>query len=772
MKYFNLTKARYRARFLTSEFRKLIAFNTKTIVFGIPFVIALFLVAIPTRWLSDLYFVGGDNSQLYYLMPREMMNNYLFNIISDNTLGTLGVFGQQLYQAPFFGLLYLLKTLSPAGTNIQALCFGLNLAFSFLGFYWLLSLWIRGVTTGDLLIRATAALAYCSSVYIVLTLWKHALYALYLSSLVPVILYLVFLGARKQRLHFIVAAALIATLFSVCLMSVPWLLGTILIVSPLLVWHQIYFHRTLPYCIYFVIILVGLNIFWLAPMIYSIFSPNSSYDALHTTGTVANHIQSVTAGNSVAYPLLGNPMPRWAESTEQAWFGSMLANATMSLVIISAGVLVRKSNPLLGIYLAGLFCWILSIYFYTIRIGSWGMEFFIIFSESIPGFIMFRNNFDKFALGVAFSLCFLFAISARILLATKFASSSKVVRKTYLTILALAVSLSSFSFLSTSQYDSPLWSTRSTYTTISRFNDDFNELTDYLKAQPNDSKYLWLPLNSAGYVQIADNDLANHFYVGTSPLRFLADKSDYTGRFSFGADYVGDKLLDDIVENNYDDVINLLRKMNIGYVIVNNDLNIELINSYLHKRDYTADLYYTQMNNLRPLILGAHVRDFGDRYSVYEIRSDIFLSKLHLAGSMTTKLDWEKVSSSKYVLTLENFEDTALLFFLEPYHRDWTLFTKDGLKLSSPLIQHGRIFDYANGWKLDLKSLQLHLSESDYGHHPSRSPAIELTLEFTPARWLNYGGWASGLVLMICLLYITSGFISWKFPIWNQAGAK
>ena len=732
----------------------------KVISWGLPLTIALILVTIPILWLNQLYFVGGDNSQLYYLMPRAMMENYLFNIVNDNGLGILGTFGQQSYQAPFFGLLLFFKSILPDATNIQGLSFGVNLAFSFLGFYWLLGLWVDGDNVNQRLIRAMGGIMYCSSLFIAATMWKHALYAVYLTSIFPLTLYLFLRGVREKSLRYVVVAALLVTLFSITLMAVPWLVGTILIILPLLIWHQIEYRSTFRYLVYFVIILVGLNAFWLGTMVYSMMSPDNFYSALSSPEVNDRTILDVTSQNNIAYPLLGAAMPRWVAEMDKAWLGALPTTSIFTFLIISAGVFVRKTRHFFGIYYAGLACWILAIYFYTVRIANWGVDLFITLNHSVPGFTMFRNNYDKFGMAIAFCFAFLAAISLSILMRQPFWQNHVMARRSLLGALLALVILQALPFSRGSLYDKPLWTTKSTFTTISGFNDDFNALVAHLKQESGDTKYLWLPLNNAGYVQIADAKLPGHYYSGTSPLRFLADKSDYTGRFSFGSQAAGDKLFNSIIDHDYDEVLALFKAMNIGYVIVNNDLSRDLISSYLYGIHSPGDLYNVQMNLLKPFILGEHVRDFGNRYSLYKIKPDLYLSKIHLTESAMgrSKVKWRKVSSSEYTLTLDGLDGLAQLVFLEPFHGEWELITTSGKKFTPPLAQHTHIYGYANAWQLNSADLVASLSQSDYSRAPDDSLSLELKLEFTPARWTPYMFVISGVALATSLLYLATGF--------------
>lgn len=723
-------------------------------------VVALILLVVPWFWMGKFYFVGGDNSQLFYLMPRTMMGSYVFNVVVDNALGTLGAFGQQVYQAPFLGMLYLLKSVLPDAVNIQALFWGLNLAFSFLGFYWLLGLWIDGDDFDARLIRVIGGIAYCSSLYVVATMWKHVLYAMYLVALYPLVLYLFLRSVREQSGRLAVMAALLATLFGVVLAAVPWLVGTVLVTLPLLVWHQIEYPRTFRYAVFFIVVLVGLNAFWLAPMAYSLVTPGNIFGALQATETNESIIHEVTSQNNIAFPLLGSSMPRWVVGMDGAAWLSMLPSGVLAMTIVAAGIFARRSRRFFGIYLAGVVGWLAAIYLYTVRIDSWGYNLFVWLNLHLPGFAMFRNNFDKFSVGIAFAFAFLAAVSLA-MLSRSFWQSRRLARQLLLLVVFAVVVVGAWPFLHGGLYDKPMWTTKATYNMISRFNDDFISLVTYLKQQPGDVKYLWLPLNTAGYIQIADAELPDHYYSGPSPLRFLADKSDFTGRFSFGPQEVGERLFEAIVNREAGEVESLFKRMNVGYVIVNRDISRDLTNSYLYGHFRSGDLYHAQVQWMAPLILGEHMRDFGNRYSLYKIKPELMLGKIHLAGSEMDEITvkWRKLASSEYVITLDGLRGLKKLVFLEPFHSGWVLTTPSGHQLTPPLVRHERGHGYANTWVLDTAGLVAALPQADYIRAPDGSLSLDIRLKFAPARWVPYWFAVSGVALAACFLYLAAGLM-------------
>lgn len=77
------------------------------------FVVFVLLSCIPIFLWGNFYYVGGDDSKLYYLFPFEYFQNFTLHIISDNQLGALGNYIPQAYISGFSLIITLVKALSP-----------------------------------------------------------------------------------------------------------------------------------------------------------------------------------------------------------------------------------------------------------------------------------------------------------------------------------------------------------------------------------------------------------------------------------------------------------------------------------------------------------------------------------------------------------------------------------------------------------------------------------------------------------------------------------
>lgn len=374
---------------------------------------------------------------------------------------------------------------------------------------------------------------------------------------------------------------------------------------------------------------------------------------------------------------------------------------------------------------------------------------------------MFKNMFDKFGLAMAFSYAFLFAISLKIVFDN--VSSARIKKYTLLFILGVIL-LNAKPLIFGDFYKTPLWTTKDTYTSISDFNSDFYDLLAYLKRMDEPSRFLWLPLNNANYIQVQDKNLENHYYSGASPLQFLANTSDFNGRLSFSAK-AGEDIFKGIEVGNHKAIGLILQRLNVKYIIVNHDISEDLQQSYL----YGKKLYDAQNNDeFYGALLGSKIKDFGDRYSLYKINDDFTNEKLYLTDNISefpedfSRVEYHKDASYQYTLSIKGIRGKENLVFLDPYHKLWELyFTKDQGKFLTG--NHDTVFDYANGWAIDPEYIKENFSKNQYHENADGSIDLELTLYFKPQSYFYLGLIISGTTLAACLGYLGwVGLRSWR----------
>lgn len=733
--------------------------------------ILILTAAIPFFFWGNLYFFGGDDSKLYYLFPFEYFKNFTLSLVSDNQLGTVGNYFSQAYISLFSLLILAAKNLF-FFLNTQFLMFGLNLSLSFLFFYLLLGIWIKNDNWYDFWAKIVASLAYTFSIFSFYTLWSSQLFSLYLISIFPVSLYLFIRAIQDNRPSFIVFNAILLTIFSVLLFSIPWVVALIIAVIPLLAyifWQNR--KRFVIVSLVLIVLIALLNFYWLFHFFYASYSlDKGNRDIITKTVSYetrkANEylIKAVSQNNQIVFPLLNlfhKNIQRdfgWPSyNIFLNWHLKLLPfNIIFPLIVILPGLFLKKTKRRYSqLYFLSLLSWLIVIFFFTVNIGRWGLNLFLWLNEHVPGFVMFRNMYDKFGLAMAFSFAFLLGISLKIIFDQ---IQNRSINTIIIILLTSLIMLNAKPFIFGEYYKTPLWLTKNTFTPISGFNQDFYDLITYIKKTDTSSRFLWLPLNLANYIMILDKNLQNHYYVGVSPLQFLAKKADFNGYLSFPPD-LSNKLLQNIFKQNYKEVGLFFQHMNVKYIIVKNNVSDEIKKSYLYTYNSRADLYYAQDGNLKKTVLGYKIKDFGRRYSLYEINSDFKNEKIYLTDNLNIiphdflNVRYKKLASYKYEIKIKNLKDKKYLVFLDPYQKQWNLYFS---KRNQPFLtgSHKVVFDYANGWLIDPEKIKNDFPEEYYHLNPDRSIDLILILYFKPHDYFYVGILVSSITGICLILYL------------------
>ena len=734
------------------------------------FIFILFTL-IPFLLWGNLYFVGGDDSKLYYLFPFEYFKNFTLSLVSDNQLGTVGNYFSEAYISLFSLLILGVKNLF-FFLNTQFLMFGLNLSLGFLFFYLLLGIWIKNDNWYDFWAKILASLAYTFSIFSFYTLWSSQLFSLYLVSIFPISLYLFIRAIQDNRPSFIVFNALLLTIFSVLLFSIPWVAALIIAVIPLLTyifWQNR--KRFMIVSLVLIVLIALLNFYWLFHFFYASYNLGKGNRDI-ITKTVSHDtrreneylIKSVSKNNQIVYPLLNlfhKNIQRdfgWPSyNIFLNWHLKLLPfNIIFPLIVILAGLFLKKTKRKYSkLYFLSLLSWLIVIFFFTVNIGGWGLNLFLWLNEHVPGFVMFRNMYDKFGLAMAFSFAFLLGVSLKIIFDQ---IQNRSIKTIIIILLTGLVMLNAKPFISGEYSRTPLWLTKNSFTPISDFNQDFYDLLAYIKKIDTSSRFLWLPLNNANYILIHDKKLQNHYYVGVSPLQFLARKTDFNGLLSFPPD-LSLQLLKNIFKQNYKEVGLFFQRMNVKYIIVNNNASDEIKKSYLYGYYSRGDLYNAQGENLKKAILGRKISDFGRQYSLYEINSDFKNEKIYLTNNLNViprdflSVTYKKLASYKYEIKIKNLKGEKYLVFLDPYQRQWNLYFS---KNNRPFLtgSHEIVFDYANGWLIDPEKIKNAFPKDYYHLNSDRSIDLILTLYFKPHDYFYAGILVSSITGICLILYL------------------
>ncbi len=708
-------------------------------------VCCLILLLIPVTAWGNLYMVGGDDSRLYYLFPKEYLTNYLFHVISNNTTGnTLGYFPVS-FSAPIVAYLFVLKTLLPS-VNTQMIAYGSILSAGFLFFYLFTEQLIQKKSAFTFWSGITASLMYVFSPYLVSTLYSTQLIPIFLVAAVPAVLYFFTRGIRERSSVYIILAALTYSLFSATVYGLPWFLPVCIVLLPYL-WYLSrgngsWFWRG---AVVFVAALILFNFYWIVHLIIPLVLKTGE-QSLATTLTSAalkrendDVIVSLTYLNSPINQLIGFLRTSWNDRS-----GTTIWNAAGSVYLLSiliGGVLLRAVRKRIRtVFLTATACLILSMAFITPNFGIWNLKLFTFLNDHIPLFSMFRNMYDKFALAFAFSVSFAL-FSSLVVIGEKI--NLKAAKYLLIGLLCIVTIGRAYTFISP-VFHEPAYSGRITGT----FNGDFLALTGYLRSHPVSSRYLWMPMTFPDHVYISDR-IPNHYYVGISPLQYMAASSDIAGFYGLTtpADpLLNWKILDLFKKGTYDRIGTIFASENIGYVIVNHDPVPAA------RQDFLNGFQFMDLQNdayIRTL-LGAKIRDFGSRYSLYRINERFAAPTVFLTDQVSgaphggTPVEFGKGPDGSYSVNIRELTKPSYLVLLEPYNRLWSVTDVGGKKMR---LTQQFVYGYGNAWYLDPKQL-------------GGAGTLSLTIQFIPRRYVGPAIVVSALAFVSAIGYI--GLKLWK----------
>jgi len=716
----------------------------------------------PILIFGNKYYVGGDDTRLYYLFPDHFLKSFAVNIISDNALGGANTgYNSAAHFIPFLIFIKFLKTLLPF-LNTQYLMYGLNYSFAFIAFFLFISIWIKGKSITVFFIKIIASLFFVWSPFLATSLYVHQLPSIYLVSLMPAILYFFSRAVLEKKYSYSVVSIVLFSVLSTTLNTLPWSLPILITGVPLFIYLFIKDKRSFVVNILILFFLgVLLNVFWLFHFVYSNLSNSgiaSSAEYYSTDEYNRANIQGIMNLSRILNPLVPIILKKDFRFLEN--FNLVdLRNVIFIFVITfsSFWINAKKSRPVKSILWVSISGLLLSWFLFSPNFSDWGPNYFLKFVTTFPYGIMFRNMYDKFALPLAFY--FAYTLSLSLFLVNKNLKNRYVKHSFLLLIFVVVLSNSKFFFLK------PITEDVGDRGFVSgTFNKDFNDLVGFLEAQDNASRILWIPMTAPNYVVVEDGKLSGQFYSGLSPLRILANRSDYVGRYSFllpGDVFYGDKIFKLVQERDYENFAKELQKLNVRYLVYNKQDIPEEMKDYIYDQD--RKYLNLQDDKFKNYVFGRKIRNFGEHYTLYEINDEFLNDKLYVTPdvqkflSVFTDLEYSKEASYLYQVKIMNLKSPTNLVFLEPYYKDWVLYVSNGeVILPYKKGENFLVHDWANAWEIDPKEIKEIFDRSFYKTNGDGSIEINLSLYFEPQKFnkklyfTSISAYlASGLLLLI-----------------------
>lgn len=725
--------------------------------------IIILLLATPILVQGNLYFVGGDDTRLYYIFPQEFLENFAFNIISDNALGGANTgYYPTSHLIPFLLVIRFLKSTIPV--NTQNLMSGLNYALGFLFFYLFLSIWFKSVSFYNFFSKITSSLFYVLSPFLVGTLYKNQLMAIYWVSLMPAVFFLFTKGVLEKKYAYSILAALIISVFSTTLNTLPWSVPILITGLPILLFIFVKHKKSfIVNSLILVALLLILNFHWLFHFLNSNLNNTGiagSFEYFSTEEFEKENIRGILGVSRLLNPLVPLVLKVDYQFLQNFRLTDLRNIIFIGTIAFAGTLLVRdKGKKFDSIYMVGLSGLLLSWFLFSPNFGNWGPEIFLKFATTLPFGTMFRNMFDKFSLPLAFYYSFSLAASLFIL---EKAMKRKSLKKFLLTLLFLVVVSNSGSFIK------PRVLSEGTLGTVTgEFNQDFMDLVEYLTNLENASRILWIPMTSPNFVSVEDRNLEGHYYSGLSPLRVLAGRGDYAGRFSFLLQsdvYFGDKLLELLKESEYEEFAANMKKMNARYIILDKQELPPSMRPYL----YDIDMKFLKFQNdeFKNKLLGKKVRDFGNRYTLYEINEKYLSDRIYLTDSLDSfpqdanQLRYQKIKSYLYEIKIANLNKPRKLVFSDPFYSDWVLYLKkDGLKVPFKKGENVIVHNWANGWEINPEEIKSSVDKSFYNSNPEGGVDLVFELYFEPQKYNNKLYYLTVAAYGASMLYIAIYFV-------------
>ena len=748
-------------------------------------VIGLFFL--PYLLFQGKLYLGGDDTKLQYVFPAVLLRDV--HPFSWYHFSSLGWNNPVQFELPFLIVWSFLDSLIRIKFVLNYLGFSLPLIAGFVYFQKFLTELLEGKKENHKIEAFLASLFYVLSPIIIVNQLINFLISIWLLALIPANLYFFVRYLKTSRFIYVFLAMVLTTLFSIALFSIPWILGYVAVLVPSMLVcaflfkksEIIYFLKKLVFFFFFILLSQA---FWLYGFLntYLLISTNSfaakvvSKQFLDTFSPVVLS----TARGTIIYPLL-NLFNRqiafdfnWDLKNVFLNFydKTMILNSIYLIILVLALINLKKalSKKERKIFILFFGSFILALFFFTVNIGP--LKELFLFLRNFPGFVVFRNFYDKFAPTYVtfFSIVIFFSL---VIVRRSFKKASKILLIAFGIIVLV-------NFIPVEKIvNSPIWQTSQSYKHINFPKEYINFMKEVSNKIPTTNNLLSVPFGSSVYSVIKD-ETSNNVYVGVSPVIVFSGLNDISGHLSFNFTEIANLMDGLIVNRNYSKLNSVLYQHNINYVVVTKNIPKDALN---------ADWLF-----------GANVLKKQDKEFLDSITSRKLLTseegnyELYQAKKTNSLISsknvyFQKISPVKYVIYVKNLEKKQLLSFVDSYHTGWKLYLKknpslsfclkptenrellsyqckEGKKIFEPEDlsflylrpvfdeKHGLLNDYANKWEIDPSYVKHNFDSFYYKENKNGSIDIELVLYFKPQTDFFIGVFVSIVVFLGSGIYL------------------
>lgn len=747
----------------------------------------IFFLILPYYLFEGKLFIGGDDTKLFYSYPFEFLRNVAY--FSWYNVSSIGINVSNQYLLPFLSIWSIADILIRNKIVLSYLAFSFPLIFGFLYF----KKFVRELFELDKdyeLELNLGSLFYILSPIIIVNQLFIFLTPVWLLGLVPALGYYFILYLKSSKFLYIYIAMIICFIFAFAILAIPWLLGYVLPILfglGILIFLSkkeivlIFLRRTIIFTIFIILTQAFWFLGFIAP--YLIQDKNSFAAKFLSKGfldTFAPTIISTATGN-IIYPLL-NLYHRqiafdydWKLKNEfiNLYDKTFFINIIYIIIVMFGLINFRKylNRQNINNYILIFASFLISLYFFTVNIGP--LKGLFIQLGKIPGFVMFRNFYDKFAPGYVFFYAVLLTISLVVI------KKKYKIKNYWLQAVIFFIILLNFSTVK-STVNSPLWTTDDVHKTIN-IPDEYINFMDRIKKDISSSNtILSVPFGSSVYTVIKDEN-SDNVYVGTSPVKIFSGVNDMSGYLSFLFTKEADEIDNVITNRNYNELNKILYNHNINYVMVTKNIPAQVLESYAFNK-YTL-----------PQQDATFLKEITDKkiLTSEEGNYELYTAKKKNSILNSKNLHFKKINSVKYSLYIKNIKNSQNLKFSDSFHDQWKLYmqknpTMSFCKISSPSVDttrecksefsffdlheltflwdkpifanyHTTIDGTTNSWKIDANYIKNNLDKEYYRENKDGTIDIEMIMYFKPQLYLYYG-----MLISLITLAGSSGYLIYR----------
>jgi hypothetical protein len=721
------------------------------------------LLFLPYYIFDSKLFIGGDDTRLLYIFPWEWIKNIAF--YSWFHFSAVGTNNPNQTLLPFLLLWSVINLFITNKVVLDYLAFSLPLILGFIFFQKLIYEFIETDKDRYRFIFYVGSLIYILSPIIAFNQLSIFLYSDWLIGLFPILFYYYIRYLKTGNFTYAFINMLWCVALSFAISTLPWFLGLLLPVGFGLLVYIPYASSRETYLflkrsiIFFGIFLLSQS-FWVLSFVMNIFFVQKSSFlgnvlSQQTKDTFTPTVLSTASGN-IFYPLI-NLFHRQI-SIDFTWplrdiFFSFYDKTTVTdiVFVIIFFIAIFNSKKYLKerereYYLLTLIAFLFSLFLFTVNIGPLKNVFLLM--GKIPGFVMFRNFYDKFALGYTFLYGVIITLSL-IITIRRFKST-----QIWLPLLVLLVVL--INIIPIKQViNKPIWTTNDIYTPIIIPQEYTNFMSQINTNVSSSTNILSLPYNIASYTIIKD-ETSNNIFAGRSPVQLFSGVNDFSGYLSFNSPDNA-QFVSDITARNYKDFNNFLMAHNIGYVFITNNIPLEVKKSYLFDRNV---LSYQDQKFIKSITSKKMLISQNGNYVIYKTK---YPTSLFSPQNVTFK----KINPVTYQLFIKNIKNPQQLDFLDSYDGGWKIYLEKYSLLPQSHEELSYLFrkdffasshrpfeNYGNQWTIDPSLLKKDVSKEYYHINTDGSMNVDITLYFKPQENFYIGTVISVLTVFICFAYL------------------